>query len=93
MCNNTTLLSFTVAGPDDYNFGQFTIPSHLLSRICMRNRRQLHHWQCITLLLASYRANRASRIRDSILSLLPDITQFLVEDDMQVWRWGTYSQY
>lgn len=88
ICNNTTLLSFSVGLPE---FCPPAIPAQLLSRICTRNRRQLHQWQCITLLLASYRANRASRIRDSILSLLPDITQFLVEDDMQVWRWGTYS--
>lgn len=42
-----------------------------------RNRRLLHNWQCICVLLASYRANAHSPIRDSILSLMHDVTCFV----------------
>jgi hypothetical protein len=49
-----------------------------------RNMRLLHNWRCICLLLASYRANARSPIRDSILSLVRDIMHFLVPDDWYV---------
>jgi hypothetical protein len=51
-----------------------------------RNRRLLHNWQCICVLLASYRANVRSPIRDSILSLVMDVTSFLVPDEWYVLR-------
>jgi hypothetical protein len=51
-----------------------------------RNRRLLHNWQSICVLLASYRANAHSPIRDSILSLMRDVTSFLVPDEWYVER-------
>jgi hypothetical protein len=54
------------------------------SKYLSRNRRLLHNWQCICVLLASYRANHASVIRHSMLSLLHDVMSFLVSDDWQV---------
>jgi hypothetical protein len=51
-----------------------------------RNRRLLHNWQCICVLLASYRANHLSSIRDSMLSLLHDVMQFLVPEEWTVQR-------
>jgi hypothetical protein len=51
-----------------------------------RNRRLLHNWQCISVLLASYRANEHSVIRDSILSLMTDIMCFLLPDDWYIER-------
>jgi hypothetical protein len=42
----------------------------------MRNRRSLHNWRCVCVLLASYRANCHSPIRDSILSPMQDVTKF-----------------
>jgi hypothetical protein len=51
-----------------------------------RNRRLLHNWQCICVLLASYRANHASVIRDSMLSLMTDVMSFLVPDEWYVER-------
>jgi hypothetical protein len=38
-----------------------------------RNHRLLHNWRCICVLLASYRANVHSPIRDSMLSLMMDV--------------------
>lgn len=51
-----------------------------------RNRRLLHNWQCICVLLASYRANAKSRFRDSMLSLMVDVMSFLVPDEWYVER-------
>jgi hypothetical protein len=51
-----------------------------------RNRRLLHNWQCICVLLASYRANAHSPIRDSMLSLMVDVMSFLVPDEWCVER-------
>jgi hypothetical protein len=51
-----------------------------------RNRRLLHNWQCISVLLASYRANAHSPIRDSMLSLMMDVMSFLVPDEWCVER-------
>jgi hypothetical protein len=51
-----------------------------------RNRRLLHNWQCSCVLLASYRANEASVIRDSMLSLMHDVMSFLVPADWEVVR-------
>jgi hypothetical protein len=51
-----------------------------------RNRRLLHNWCCICVLLASYRANRASVIRDSMLSLVSEVMDFLVPEDWEVVR-------
>jgi hypothetical protein len=66
----------------------FRIPPPLLSRFCARlawrNRRLLHNWQCICVLLASYRANAHSAIRDSMLSLVHDVMSFLVPDDVDL---------
>jgi hypothetical protein len=53
-----------------------------------RNRRLLHNWQCICVLLASYRANKHSPIRDSVLSLMMDVMHFLVPDEWYVERRG-----
>jgi hypothetical protein len=51
-----------------------------------RNHRLLHNWRCICVLLASYRANAHSRIRDSMLSLMVDVMSFLVPDEWYVER-------
>jgi hypothetical protein len=51
-----------------------------------RNRRLLHNWRCICVLLASYRANVHSPIRDSMLSLMMDVMSFLVPDEWYVER-------
>jgi hypothetical protein len=72
---NTSLLSFEFGACSnrDWEFeGEFVTP--LLSR----NRRLLHTWRRICVLLASYRANHFSPIRDSILSLMSDVMCFLV---------------
>jgi hypothetical protein len=45
-----------------------------------RNHRLLHNWQRVCVLLASYRANCASVIRDSVLQLIPDVMDFLLTD-------------
>jgi hypothetical protein len=55
-------------------------------RILMRNLRVRHNWQCICVLLASYRANAHSLIRDSILPLVCEVSDFLVSDDEEVDR-------
>lgn len=54
------------------------------SQLTSRNRRLLHNWQCISLLLASYRANVHSPIRDSIITLAHEVIVFLVPHDMEV---------
>ena len=41
----------------------------------LRNRRVWYNWCCVTILLASYRANRDSEIRDSILLLVGEIAE------------------
>jgi hypothetical protein len=51
-----------------------------------RNRCLLHNWQCICVLLASYRANVHSPIRDSILCVMPSVMDFLVLDEWAVER-------
>ena len=40
-----------------------------------RNRRLWYNWCCVTILLASYRANSGSEIRDSILPLIGEIAE------------------
>ena len=48
-----------------------------------RNRRLWYNWCCVTLLLASYRANRDSEIRDSILSLIGEIVENAVPTSLE----------
>jgi hypothetical protein len=56
------------------------------SEVMLRNRRALHNWQCVCVLLASYRANAHSPIRDSILSLMRDVMFFVDLEDMEIVR-------
>ena len=44
-------------------------------KLILRNRRLWYNWCCVALLLSSYRANRGSEIRDSILSLIGEIVE------------------
>lgn len=44
-------------------------------KFILRNRRLWYNWCCVTILLASYRANRDSEIRDSILPLVGEIAE------------------
>jgi hypothetical protein len=49
-------------------------------KIITRNQHLLHHWQCVVFLVTSYRANKHSPIRDSVLTLVPQVMWFLDYD-------------
>jgi hypothetical protein len=59
---------------------------NVASQVMLRNRRVLHNWQCVCVLLASYRANVCSPIRDSMLSLMREVMCFVDYEDMEIVR-------
>jgi hypothetical protein len=75
LSHNTSLISFS----------HTDMPQEQIASVLARNRRVLYNWQCTCVLVAAYRANRASVIRDSILPLTHDVMS-LVDDDVEIMR-------
>eukprot|EP00823_Brevimastigomonas_motovehiculus_P005931 TRINITY_DN461_c0_g1_i9.p1 TRINITY_DN461_c0_g1~~TRINITY_DN461_c0_g1_i9.p1 ORF type:complete len:519 (+),score=106.32 TRINITY_DN461_c0_g1_i9:29-1585(+) len=59
---------------------------YTMNYLLRRNRLLLYNWQCIALLIVFVRANRSSPLANALLYLIDDVTQFVMEEDVEISR-------
>eukprot|EP00823_Brevimastigomonas_motovehiculus_P006542 TRINITY_DN5434_c0_g1_i1.p1 TRINITY_DN5434_c0_g1~~TRINITY_DN5434_c0_g1_i1.p1 ORF type:complete len:533 (-),score=106.27 TRINITY_DN5434_c0_g1_i1:178-1776(-) len=88
---STSLLKLQLRLRENPSLEEQKIVDCFARTLVVRNRASQHNWCCIALLIAFYRANRPSVLRNTLLYTLQQIMSFIEPEDAKIVCWKSAS--